>query len=281
MPSRSLLDFAQAPDTADFLPPLAQRFKVLEYGLTTNGGWPVGLLPLDALSADLARRGLRYRRSVGFTIDGESVDGHRIASLAAAVLREAAEALPPPRRVQIESATRELRATISQARAELLARFDAAPTLLEQNPDLLRTEMEKATALPRRLLAELRQETIDSAEALAAEPDWRAYAAALRHTAADVLTSQRAARILGAALRSYVPAPEQDPEEEAAALAFLASLDARPSLRRSELGALYAEAGSPGALALSALRTLAAERWGAPVKSHGHYLYRPAHATAA
>jgi hypothetical protein len=58
------------------------------------GSWPVGLLPVDQLAADLATFGYRYKRGVGFSSGSVRTDGYDVASTAALLLNMAADSFP-------------------------------------------------------------------------------------------------------------------------------------------------------------------------------------------
>lgn len=67
------------------------------------------------------------------------------------------------------------------------------------------------------------------------------------------------------------------PTSEPAAAAFLATFEARPSIRRSLISRLYIKAGRPGGLTLEQLHELAAQRW--PSRAANRPTYLPARAS--
>lgn len=272
----SLLEFACQPDAAaNPLPPLDARKIRDSYGFPTRGAWPVDLLPAAAIAEDLARDGLSFQRGRGYLDeDGARLDVDQVASLAVRVLVAAAEYLPWPRRAALEERLRLDREAYEDTRANVVAAYDG-------------TDDVAASAFPDRLLASstfTRHDLAAVRAELAALPaedpdgvDWRPYEWALRQTADELRTSSSARRRLVDAIRPHLPAPSSaDPGE---AVAFLATFDDRDVLRRSELTALYREAGLPGGLSSADLRAAGDARWGAARKSAGHHVWRPARTT--
>lgn len=254
----SLLDFCAVPSGPSILPAPASRRKSLAF--------PVGLLPFPAIAEDLARRGLAYLNGSGYLLSGDRLDASEAARLAAVVLEEASLLLPEPRTATLKAHRDKISSDTPLDRARAA---EAAPEGFE------RLASELAATGSRALLAGL---DVALAEAHADDdaPDFTAERFALKATADDLRTSSAAQRALLSGVRPHLPAPESVSPDAASAAAFLAALDARPTLRRSELAFLYSEAGSPGALPPAELRRLAEERWGMAIKSSGHYTYRPA-----
>lgn len=274
----SLLDFANNPEaTPNPLPHLGSARR--------SGSWPVGLLPLRELAEDLARFGYRYKRGSGFSALGAtapySVDPYDVASAAALILNMAADAL---------AYTKPL-GDVWAATADELETY--ADRLQAEAHDVLGDDYELAEAvytplafMPTTLAAHYRH-LLESAEGATAERHaasigdrFNEHADKLRRTARDLKASPSAQTTFLKALRAVLPAPEEATVDESAAVDFLASLDAVTTLKRSDLPRLYAEAGRPGDLSGAELRELADARWGAARKFQGHYLYRPAKATA-
>ena len=274
----SLLDFAKNPEaTPNPLPHLGSARR--------SGSWPVGLLPIRELAEDLARFGYRYKRGSGFTALGvsapHSVDPYDVASMAALILHMAADALTytkPLGDVWADAAD-EHDAYTDRLQAETHAVLGDDYELAEA----VYTPLASASAL----LARHYRELLESAEGATAERHaasigdrYNEHADQLRRTARDLKASPTAQTTLLTALRAVLPAPEAPTVDESAAVDFLASLDGLAALKRSDLPRLYAEAGTPGDLTSTELRALADARWGEPRKFQGHYLYRPAKATA-
>jgi hypothetical protein len=238
-------------------------------------------LPVDQLAADLATFGYRYKRGVGFSSGSVRTDGYDVASTAALLLNMAADSFPsakPLGEVWFDAAD-ELDAHADRLHVETHAAIDD----YELAENVYTPQAHSST----RLAAYYRACT-ESAEGarLAREHDaygarFEEYADAVRSTARDLKASPSAQTTFLKALRSALPAPEEPTVDESAAVAFIASLDGITALKRSDLPRLYAEAGSPGGLDPATLRDLAAARWGAPRKFQGHYIYRPAKASAA
>ncbi len=265
----SLLDYAHTSlQTPSPLPREEYRRKA------RRGGYPVGLLPLGRLAEDLRRRGVTYRRGLGYAIRGGHVEPDAVARLAADVLDEAATRIPTGsvaayRRLADEA----LRAADEIAEATL----DAVDDLPERTFGVLydvctRSEYEVA----RRLLARAE----DPAEIMA---DERRHGEryGLQHTANDLRTSGRARRELLEALRGYLPEPEETFDDVRAAVAFLAAFDRLPFLRQSDLTRGYEDERRPGTMAKSALLALARERWGEARARSGYPTFRPAYVTPA
>jgi hypothetical protein len=246
-----------------------------------SGSWPVGLLPMELLAADVAAFGYRYKRGSGFSSGAVRVEGYDVASTAALILNMTADSFP---------SAKPLGEVWFDAADELVSHADRLH--VETHDAIDDYELAEAVYTPQahsstHLAAYYRAFT-ESAEgaALAREHDaygarFEEYADAVRSTARDLKASPSAQTTFLKALRSALPAPEEPTADEHAALAFLASLDALPTLSRSALPALYAEAGSPGGLTASDLRDLANDRWGIARPSNGTYIYRPAKASAA
>jgi hypothetical protein len=268
---RSLLDYAYDPrSSASPLPPQSARRTRREHGFESLRGWPVDLLPAPALAVDLARRGVAFRRGTGYTVDGAYAEPDQVARLAADVVSDAAACLGGDSAALWRAHAADLE---EAAESAYLASIDA-----HSGPDgLLADAVDSATviaggALLASVVRLLDEADVDSIDTRVRREKW-----ALRYTADDLRTSIAArARLLGA-IRPHLPEPSGEAEQNPAlALAFLASFDDRPAVRRSELAALYAEAGSPGDLTPADLRELATARWSRPVKLRGHYTYRPA-----
>lgn len=263
-----------APEAlAATLPSLAARRR--------GKSWPVGLLPLEQLAADVAAFGYRYKKGQGFTCNGLAVDPYDVASTAALVLNMAADALTPTERP-----------ADAWAASAAVLEADADRVQMETH-DALADDYELAEAVAAPLthlsgaLARHYRHLLESPEGLAHEREaarlgdrYAEHAEALRRSARDVKASPAAQRPLLAALRSLLPAPEETTVDEAAALDFLASLDALELLKRSELLTRYYDADRPGNLPDGELRALASARWGAPKPLRGIYVFRPARATA-
>lgn len=243
-------------------------------------------MPVEALAVDLTRRGLGYARNRGFTVDGEPVSDYEAARVTSSVLTIAAEflggtgaKLPS---AAIEDAIDATVARIDSAVAEAVA---AAPA---DDPDALAAAYADADAAPwngramlRALNVARRRPDALTRDRAAAEDfaRWSEHGDALARTARDVRASPAAQAAMLRALRATLPAGA--PASTAAVSAWLAQWDELDRVRRPVLVREYAAAGSPGALSASELRTLAAERWGAPRPLHGYPTYRPAERTAA
>lgn len=245
-----------------------------------SGSWPVGLLPVEQLAEDLAAFGYRYKRGLGFTANGIAADPYDVASTAALILNMAADSFPSvaPLGEQWFTAADELDAHADRLHAEThdaLGDYELAEAVY--------TPLASASTHLARRYREL-TESPEGAR-LAREHDaygdsFEDHADALRSTARDLKASPAAQNTFLKALRAALPAPEETTTDEAAAVDFLAALDAVTALKRSDLPRLYAEAGSPGNLPASELRALANARWGAAKPLRGIYTYRPAKATA-
>lgn len=264
---RSLLDWTADPLAAPSpLPSLSARRR--------SGAWPVGLLPIRELAADLARRGLRYRRGSGFTILDESVDEYEAARMASVTLQIAAEQLAPapPRSQVLLDHQERLGDELDRIQRDAHAAEDDYETAevladaLGTGPVGILNGIRSALAAPDVLTLDNEQSGVPPAD----------HADALARTARDIKASAAARSALLTALRAVLPAPTAPTRNETAAEAFLAAHDGAPFLRRPDLARLYAEAGSPGGLTPSELRSLAAARWGEPRPYQGHYRYTPA-----
>lgn len=255
--------------TPNPLPPIEGR-------RTRSLGWPVGLLPVRHLAADLSARGLTYRQAVGFAINGDKVHPLRAAHLLADVLEDAAEVLPDPLlatlRVDTEPTVEE------RVDARLLALDAQSAGLI---PDGVTPGEYERWLLPRgyapHTLAALRDAATPAhvaEDTLETVAERRQIRFALRHTATDLRTSRAAQRSAMALIAAYLP--DGNPALDAgAATDFLAHYDSEPTVRRSALVAAYEAAGAPGSLTRAGLLHLATERWRRPVKSSGHFTYRP------
>lgn len=275
----SLFKFAQAPDAVpNPLPPLDARKSRVADGFAQRGAWPVDLLPAAALAQDLARLGVAFRRGVGYLHDGARVEPDDVAFLAATVIEAAADELPRRPREAAQERMALAQAELDTARANALAKLDALADddTVDPDPAVVRSTYEMSTYSMRRFVAAARRD-LDTLPDDAGQ-SWLPYAAALEQTAAELRTSPGARRRLLDALRPCLPAPAVAAPDLAALDAFLASFDARDVLRRSELSALYSEAGRPGGLSSADLRNAGDNRWGVARKSAGHHVWRPSRA---
>jgi hypothetical protein len=101
----SLLDYANAPEASPSpLPPQSERRRSAD---DTPDFWPVGLLPHNGIADDLARRGLTYRRTVGYALGGVEIDPARVGHLAVDVLDEAPQLLAWHEANAVDDDTRE------------------------------------------------------------------------------------------------------------------------------------------------------------------------------
>lgn len=277
----SLTAWAADPDALPCpLPPLSARRSRVVDGYAERTGWPTGRLPAEALAADLAARGYAFARGTGYTRHGERVEVSEVGRAVADVLREAADALPLPPGVELLAARDRL---ADESRAARLAAVDTPDEEIPGGLSVVDYAVALDTSGPMRGLVHRLLAALTPEERAADARPRRAIADALHCTADDLAASAPARRAVVDLVRPHLPAPSAEDlgEDADAATAFLATFDGEDTLRRSTLSALYVEAGSPGDLPPAALRALAAERWGEPRKTRGHFLYRPARASQA
>lgn len=264
-----LIAWAIAPDLdANPLPSLDERRESRGASL----GWPIGRLPAAPLVADLAARGLTFRRGLGYAVHGDPIEPQQAARLLADVLDDAASALPERPLAHVGEALAllaeeeyEIRCRVADKHADRTA-FDAALA----REDWTRPLREALDAFG------------DSRRPL---PSWDADREAARtlnsmrhaltHTARDLHVSRGARTAALDLVRPHLPDGRPEVDEDAVA-AFLAAYDRAEAVRRSDLGRAYVDAGAPGGLDMLPLYALASERWGAPVKRRGHITFRPA-----
>ncbi|MGN6446304.1 hypothetical protein [Amnibacterium sp.] len=277
----SLLDYAanahRIPAPPSPLPGQHARRASRDYGVTSATSWPVDLLPAAALAEDLLARGVTFRRGVGYAQHGAYREPDQIARMLPDLLDDVADTLPTTSAADWERFLGEVLPQIEDGFADWAAEasgLDGLPDgYIEGVHDMvlgdwMRAEDERQM----RLLPEHRANDARN----------RADASALRFTAQDLRTSAAARRRLMDAIRPHLAEQHAEAvEDDAATIAWLASFDGRPVIRRSEISALYAEAGRPGAVPPARLRTLAEDRWGPAVKTRGHFLHRPATAAAS
>ncbi len=277
----SLSAWAADPDARPSpLPPLSARRSRIVDGYPERTGWPVGLLPGEALAADLEARGYTYARGTGYAHHGQRVEVDEVGRAVADVLRQAAAGLPMPPGVEFLAARDRL---TEESRAARLAAVETPEEEIPGGLGVVDYAVALDTSRPMRAAVRRRMARLSPEERAVDPRPRRATADALECTAEDLMTSTRARAAVVSLIRPHLPAPAAEDlgEDTEAASAWLASFDEEDVLRRSTLSVLYAEAGRPGDLPPAALRALAAERWGEPRKARGHFIYRPAQARTA
>ncbi len=265
----SLLDYAENFDTcASPLPAQSDRFSRRSHGSTHPGAWPSDLLPAEPIALDLADRGVTYQRGVGYAVNGSYREADQIALLAVDLLVDVAERLPLERSAAFNSTAADIEAEIARRVDDLIDSEDADGPLFGPLYD-------GAIAFGGEFLRQGLDDALASGWVEAADERARNERSALRLTAKELRTSVAARGRLLARIRPHLPSMRPVIDHDAA-LAFLATLDAERTLRRSAVPILYADAGSPGNLDASQIRHLATERWGEPRQSKGHPSYHPA-----
>lgn len=277
----SLFKFAESPtSTPNPLPALDARKVRQVDGFPSAGAWPVALLPGREIAADLARLGVTFRRGAGYAVDGRRVSPEEVGDLVVLVLDLAADELPLGRRetaaLRLRLASEQL--AIAESRTlDLLDRAaaDGVPGLEMASRDVYIM----STFTLRGMVADAKRDLATLPDD--PEPSWRPWASALRATAAELRASSAARRLVLSRVLPYLPAPAPGVLDTAPVDAFLAALDGRDVVRRSELPGLYEAARCPGGLSPADLRAAAADRWGDPVRRRGIFVYRPASAASA
>lgn len=253
------------------LPPQTARRVIREHGFLTPTSWPVDLLPAQLIAADLLARGVIFRRGLGYSEHGAALDADQVARLLADVLDEAADALPTDSVGDWNRYLDETLPAVEDSAHERISRGFVDGTLTDEAAGgWLNALVDSWRPIDDRMIESLPERAeIDARN--------RSDSFALRRTAEDLRSSQAARRRLLDAVRPHLAEQHAEVEQDdAAALAWLATFDCRATVRRSELAALYSEAASPGALPPARLRALAEDRWGAPTKVRGHFTHRPA-----
>jgi hypothetical protein len=264
MTSSSLLDYA-AGRASSPLAPHELRMTSRSQGFATRGAWPVDLLPAEALALDLARRGLSYRSGVGFVQGGDVVDADKVGNLAAEILDLAARTLDPHRVRGIE------RAASDVAIARHDHEYRAADLGLER--EALEAFVDARDLITSAHLLPVTAAFVDANPCT--DDATHSDRVALSLTAASLRTSRAARSRLAERLRALLPVPAGVQSSTTLAEAFLATLDDRATVRRSEAVSLWREAGSPGALTRTEFHALAESRWGKPRLLNGNPTFRP------
>lgn len=266
----SLLSWSEDPAAARSpLPPLST--------VQRSRGFPVPLLPFDALAADLAHFDLFYVPRRGFaSSSGVPVDETVVVDWASRILRvvagnlwsqESPLAFLDRHRAEVDASSDALQA---RAHREVEDYDDAEATFAAYDvPNALaRPMLNAADHNPRWMEAEdrwgdLGERFRDQSVALSSTARSLAYPQARKY----LLQNLRAAM----AAPPGLPGPEAPSAVDATLGAFLAQFDDRPRLRRSDLG--RAE-GAPS-FRRSKLYAAAAHRWGAPRVRDGYPTYYP------
>jgi hypothetical protein len=262
-------------DPCPLPPPSARRSRLGAYGMVDLFGWPVGLLPMEAIAADLLGEGITFARGIGYTHGRERLDAEGVARRVTDLLDATAESLPDPRLAEFRAWEADLRRVATAARDEAL--FDVENGL---DVPLLEWAMFLDTSGPSRASLKVARERATAADHAEDTPEVVRERAAIRQglraTANEIRTSAAARRSLIASLRPHLTAAPAAPHEDTlVASEFLARYDGEAAVRRSSLVREYGEAGAPGNLSPSDLRALATDRWGQPVRRRGHFTYRP------
>lgn len=275
---QSLLDWTAdpSPSAPSPLPSLAT---------VRRGAFPVALLPWHMITRDLERLyAVRYERRKGFSggLFG-APDDFTVARWTSGILHDAAanlwtrEAPSALWQRQAEQQAAEVDRLQARAHAERPDDYEAAEELSDAYSIGLdpRAVATRARADSAELLAVDRQ-------AAALGDRFKDHAEALNRTAHAVKAYPTVQKVALQRLRAELLPPADDadasPDAAPASSAFLEEAAARSGgdpIRRSTLARDYVAAGSPGALSKPDLFALAADLWGAPRPTKGHYVYRP------
>lgn len=270
MTARSFLDYAADPVVTAPPWPGPDRLD------PRDGAFYLGDLDAAALAVDLAALGLTWSTASGFVLDGRRADDDEAADALASILDEAADLLPVDPVLALSHRLDDARRAETRARAHVLAVL-ASPSSTDREVFVARHTLATRSRALRTAEATHAAHAARRRRSLAWVPD------ALRATATRVRTSRRAAAVLLARVRRFLPAPSTSPTAEEAATAFLDDLATAspPRIRRAALWPAYLAAGEPGGLSRGDLLAFASSLWGPPRKTDGHYVYRPRRNAAA